>query len=392
MIHRRRVDERSGGGRSGDRESGNSTRRELSLTRGDDRPSTPVAEIQHALGNRGVQRLAGIDGGQIQVSEPGDRLEREANRVAEAVVASPTAGRAVGESDRSRRTDLTVVNGPLVQRQQEDRPEGGRPERPNGPEQQRPQQQPEQRQQPQQQQQPEREVQPQGEGNQEQGGGMDLSADQIREFTATVLSEAAPGREIENREETTRQEDDIKWVYYHLVQSQGFQTGLDRSAAHANESAGYRFWLTVLGADTYRDDQPPAWGDARENYETMGDYVDAISGNYDDRADYLEGEVEDLFEAPTEAEHEGFTGQGNEADLNGENGDSPYWQRARQYYRLQEGDADVDVDPAALETYVEVIEGQAPNNPQVIFDPESIREYFQQHPDHLPDDPPQVDL
>jgi hypothetical protein len=338
------------------------------------------------------------------INRPGDRYEQEAERVADAVMASgfdretsdgetenriPTKGpsrRLTGTGPRIQRQD----RGPQPdhdrrgQRRQGNQPQGNQPQ---GNQQQGNQQQGNQ--------------QAQQGGQNQQGddrvGLDDLSDYDVSTFTAVVLAESAPGDSLpqDERASTTRQEDEIKWVYYHNVQELGFEAGLSqRSAAYdpdGTHDAGFKFWMTVLGEDTYRGEDPPPWPGAG-GYDTMGAFVDQEAGPYRQRATYLRGEVEDMFEAPTQEERENFTGQGNLDDLNEENGESIYWRRTRQYYRIQEGIADAGPEPGELEEYVDVVEGDSPDSPTFIFQDSEIRDYFNNHPEHLPEDVPEVTL
>jgi hypothetical protein len=347
-----------------------------------------VIAIQRRYGNQAALRAEpGRADAVLPISDPADPAEREAERVAEAVTHGLPPARAGEAVDRTRRSPQGSVDRQQIQRQEDGpHPEEAedQPDRPGVAQQQQPQQQPQQQDNP----------------DQDDDEGIDLTDAQIQEFTATVLAEAASGTEIANREETVRQEDEIKWVYYHLVQNLGFQRGLDRSAAHEHESIGYRFWMTVLGSTEYEDDDPPEndhWYGPRESsddYDDMDEYVSARINRYDDRAEYLENEVGDMFEVPTEDRHEGYTGQGNQRDLNS---DTTPFPRARKYLVLQEGEADedVDVDSNTLEEYVTVIEGESPDDPQVIFDAEAIRDFFEEREDledQLEDDADEVDL
>jgi hypothetical protein len=149
--------------------------------------------------------------------------------------------------------------------------------------------------------------------------------------------------------------------------------------------------MTVLGEDTYRGHDPPNWPGA-DPYDSMGEYVNNEAAQYTQRATYLRGRVEEIFELPTQEERQDFTGQGNLDDLNEERVESPYWKRARQYYRMQGGLADVGVDPAQLDEYVVVVEGQSPDEPTFIFQDSEIRDYFNENPDHLPETVPDVTL
>lgn len=333
---------------------------------GSGRRDDPVTRVQRQHGNRAVQRTV-ADGAfppGPDVAPPGDEYEREAERVADAVIREPQG------ADRTR---PSVVRGridrPVIQRQeagdreQADENAGQQPQR--------------------------NQARGHQEANQAGGnqvgadqaggddGGLNLTEGQIDQVTATVLAESATG-----------QEDQIKWVYYNLVREQGFDQGLGRSAAHARESGSYKFWMTMLGDDSYADDDPPRW--ARGEFESMQDCVDTLRGRYEDRATTLRAEVVEMIGNPEDAEYEGYTGQGNEDDFNL---DTAYWSRARQYYRLQNPDIDTDVQTdGPLPVLVEVVRGDAPNRPQVIFDAGRIQQYFRDHPDHLPGNVPDVDL
>lgn len=173
----------------------------------------------------------------------------------------------------------------------------------------------------------------------------------------------------------------IKWVYYHNVVELGFDTGMSTRSSAYETSVWYKFWMTVLGNDTYNDADPPP-GATEPDMET---FVQRRLDQYDSRASRLEEAVRDMFEGRTEERRADFTGQGNLRDLNV---DSDYWRMARQYYRLQEGIA--QGAPANLETHVVVVEGQRPNQPSFIFQDDEIEAYFQSH--ELPEDVPEVTI
>ncbi|MDY6818776.1 MAG: hypothetical protein SVG88_08950 [Halobacteriales archaeon] len=338
-----------------------------------------AARYQQALGNQAVSRYAETNHRSLTIGDPEGLAEREAEQVAAAVMSNAISPDSVDVPSIEQRHAIVRRQDAEQSREPDAGDQPQRDHQQDGP-----------------QRAPWAGDQQGNQQNQQQDQGNenppDLTDDQITKFTATVLAESSPGPEMDQdeRANVTRQEDEIKWVYYHNVVELGFERGLgDRSAAYSNESGGYKFWMTVLGDDTYSDHQPPAWGDARENYDTMAAFVDAIGGRYDDRAEYLETQVRDMFQAPTQEQRENFTGQGNLDDLNNE---SRYWRRARQYYRLQEGLADVDVNPAELETYVVVVRGQTPNNPSFIFQDSEIQTYFNNHPEHMPDTVAEISL
>jgi len=240
-------------------------------------------------------------------------------------------------------------------------------------------------------------VQRQQGGGQGEGRPMDVTGQQTNKFAATVKAEAG----------SQGQERAIRWVYYNLVHRRDtFQDGLSRSAAYADSSFWYCYWLMLLEFDLNDNTRQlgqnadhdcldtPAPGDP----DTLRDFINAgvptgRTARDAQRAEATRSDVEDMFNDRAAQQYENFTGQGNEDDLNR---GTRAWQRARRYYRLQEGLAEKE-DESSDDVQTDVIRViRDGGDPQVIMKWQEITDYFNANPQEDPrnhdDPPPQVDL